>query len=84
MFVPVAEKFTVPPAQIPAPWSEVMEAVGAFVPFTVMLMLLLEAGTGEAHAKLLVIWQVRTSPFVKDALVYTGLFVPTLFPFSFH
>lgn len=54
MLVPVAEKVTVPPGQMPAPRFEMIEAVGALVLKTVIVMLLLEATAGAAQPMLLV------------------------------
>ena len=47
-----------------------MEAVGGFVLYTVIEMLLLVTEDGEAHVRLLDISQVTTFPVVSDDVTY--------------
>jgi hypothetical protein len=42
------------------------------------------AGLPEAHGALEVITQVTVCPLVNELVVYAGLLVPTLLPFTFH
>ena len=65
MFVPVAVKLTVPPEHTPEPRSDEIEAVGEFVLYTVIVMLLLETEVGDAQVRLLDISQLTTSPVVN-------------------
>jgi hypothetical protein len=62
----------------------VMLTVGVAVEFTVMVITLLEAVAGVAHANEEVIRQVTVCPFVNVEFVYTALFVPTGELFTNH
>lgn len=48
------------------------------------MIALLVTLVGDAQAALLTITQVTTLPFVSVVDVYEELFVPALFPFTFH
>ena len=61
-----------------------MDTVGVSDPVTVMVIPFEMADTGLTHEELEVITQVTVCPLVSELVVYVGLFVPTLFPFTFH
>ena len=61
-----------------------IEADGIVIALTVIVIALDVAGLPITAERLDVIMQVTTWPFVNELLVYTGLLVPTLMPFTCH
>ena len=79
----MAVKVTASPAQIVEP-LDVIATDATTLLCTVMLIELLVAVNGLAHAALLVMITVTTSPFAKVVLVNVDEFVPALLPFTCH
>ena len=76
----VADRLTVP-----VPHLEPAVPVGAFGnAFTVVVILLEDAGDPVTQVAVDVITTVTTSLFAKAVVVNVVLLVPTLFPLSFH
>lgn len=82
-FTAVAVKATFVPAQIAVP-GDVMETDTGSDVFTVIVMLLLVALTGNVHAWPVVITQEITSPFASTLELKVGLLAPVFTPFRFH
>jgi hypothetical protein len=61
-----------------------IETDGIEIAFTVIVIELDVAGLPITPERFDVIMQVTTWPFVNELLVYTGLLVPTLMPFTCH
>jgi hypothetical protein len=60
------------------------DTAGTSVVFTIMVMELEVAVAGLTHGAFEVMMHVTTCPFVNVELVYVGLLVPTLEPFTCH
>ena len=81
--VGVVVKVTASPAQI----VELLAAMltdGVTEVLTLIVMLFDDAVVVDAHVALEVSTQLTTASFANELLVKTGLFVPTLLPFTFH
>ena len=81
-FVAVAVYVALVPEQIEV--VPEIEIEGVTYAFTVVVMAFEVAGLLVAPAKFEVIIQVTICPVVNDVVVYVGLFVPTLEPFTCH
>jgi hypothetical protein len=81
--VGVAVKVTLVPAQIGFAEAAMLTLAGK-TGFTVMVMVFEVAGLPEAQGAFEVITTETVFPLAKAALVYVGLLVPTLAPFSLH
>ena len=79
-----AVNVTLVPAQMLLPWLETIEAVGAALLFTVIVIALLTAVAGLGQLRLLVIWQVTVWPLVSEDVTYVALFVPAGDPSTNH
>ena len=79
----MAVKVTASPAQIVEP-LDVIATDATTLLCTVMLIELLVAVNGLAHAALLVRMTVTTSPFAKVFVVNVAEFVPAFVPFTCH
>ena len=78
-------KLIVDPAQVGfVPETIEIEHVGVTTGFTVIVIPLLLAVVGLAHAKLDVRIHVTTSPFAREVEVYVAPPVPTFTPFTCH
>ena len=79
----VAVKVTLVPVQIGFN-DATIDTDGTKVAFTVIVIIFDVAVVGLAQARLEVKTQLTRSPLARAALVYVGLFAPTLAPLSFH
>jgi hypothetical protein len=82
-FTGVAVNVTLLPGQIVVAEAAILILTGRFG-FTVIVTGLDVAGLPETQVALDVSIQLMTSLFARDEFVYVVLFVPALFPFSFH
>ena len=82
--VGVAVKVTEVPAQIAPGGLAVIFTAGVRIGFTNIIILLEVAVTGETQFALEVMITFTISPLTKVLLVYTGEFVPTFIPLTFH
>ena len=82
--VGVAVNVTFVPEQIVLPGLALMLTDGTTDPEMIIVIPVDVAVVGFTHASDEVITTVITSPFTKALFEYVLLFVPTLFPFSFH
>jgi Flp pilus assembly protein TadB len=62
----------------------VIDTLAATVGLTVIVIVLDVAGLPPTQAAFEVMMQDTVLPLARDALVYVGLFVPTLAPFTLH